>query len=146
MKSNNRSANVTSLEEYININSLPIATTVVVAPARRRFITYNPLTGKVSHVYTIGLMMVAGTDLTYSIKMVCSNDNSCDEINGYPDGICDCARATTAITEMSLNPYLGSGSLKSGEVLDVSKTIPITLTKNSPLLRWSKFLSSFTIC
>jgi len=76
-------------------------------PCTRRFMSYNPKSsppGLTSYVYSYAGIIVAGWDLNYGVKLVCSDDYSCD-------GPCDCVQ----IGKKELPLRAGIGMLRKGE-------------------------------
>ncbi len=99
----------------ININS-----TVLITPAERRFVSANPLStpsGFAFYNYKIGVAMIAGSDLTYDVQLICSNDYSCSPVNGYEGGKCDCVDAHGGQPDVRHFPLTASPSLSAGEAL-----------------------------
>ncbi len=70
---------------------IPIKSIVVVSPATRRFNSFNAINGVATHIYRVGLLVVAGSDVNYQVDLVCSQDSSCDPREGFDGGMCDCA-------------------------------------------------------
>lgn len=92
---------------------VPVKSMVVVSPATRRFNSFNAITGTATHIYRIGLLIVAGSDLNYNVQLVCSNDNSCNPNEGFEGGLCDCAHGAGEIT-FPINQFFKSqGSSRS---------------------------------
>jgi len=71
---------------------MPVDPIVIPQGGERRFISYDANTGFTTHQYELPLIIVPGGDMNYRVKLICSNDYSCDPYDGYPkDGRCDCA-------------------------------------------------------
>ncbi|MBI5389591.1 hypothetical protein HZB01_04395 [Candidatus Woesearchaeota archaeon] len=74
--------------------AVPIKSVAVMGPCKRKFIGYDLSTnppGLSTFNYHLGFGIAAGADLTYNIRLECSDDFSCsDDPVSYPDGRCDC--------------------------------------------------------
>ena len=98
------------LEEDVSID---IESVVMPFPCERRFISFNPVSnpaGITTHNYHVAMAIVAGSELTYEAKLVCSDDYSCDTKTGQ----CDCA----TIGKQERFVRIGSGEAQRGEVID----------------------------
>lgn len=74
-----------------------INSTGIIAPATRRFMSYNPSSdGSATYVYHVGYFFIAGGDVNWQLELICSATNDCRPEDGYPDGRCDCAGLGTA--------------------------------------------------
>jgi len=101
---------------------VPINSTVLIMPAERRFVSANPLStpsGWATYNYKIGLAIVAGSDLTFRVELICSNDYSCSPLYGYPGGRCDCVQAHGGQPDIRIFPLTVQPSLTAGESLGV---------------------------
>jgi len=99
---------------------VPINSTVLIMPAERRFVSANPLSappGFATYNYKIGLAIVAGSDLTFNVELICSNDYSCSPVQGYEGGRCDCVGQANPLTRSF--PLTAPNSLTAGESLGV---------------------------
>ena len=97
---------------------VPINSTVLVEPRERRFISANPIstpTGLTMQNYKIGVAMVAGADLTFAVRLICSDDYSCSPVNGFEGGKCDCVGSGKKEIAFPLRTV--SNSLRAGEAL-----------------------------
>ena len=59
----------------------------------RRFVAFNPTSsprGLVTWNYRFGFMLDAGADLSWRLKLKCSNSMRCDPSAGFKNGKCDC--------------------------------------------------------
>ncbi|PIO06974.1 hypothetical protein COT47_02005, partial [Candidatus Woesearchaeota archaeon CG08_land_8_20_14_0_20_43_7] len=92
---------------------IPIDSTVVIAPANRRFMAFNPINGYTTHIYNIGMVVIAGADLTYDVDLVCSNSGNCKDFVG---GRCDCMGTSEKV--LRVTGQFGNGQLNQGEVID----------------------------
>jgi len=111
------------------ITTVPIEPTIAIAPATRRFMSYDTTTGLVTHVYNVGAFIVPGSDnFRYRIELVCSNTNDCDP-NYFENGVCDCARTGA---EKLFVVQLGNGLLRFGQTLNDAKFIPISSSPPNP--------------
>ncbi len=90
---------------------IPIKSTVVVAPATRRFINFDPITGYTKHIYHIGLLIIAGADIKYDVSLVCSASNDCYD---NPGGACDCFLRGQPQYYRITNKF-GNGRLNAGQ-------------------------------
>ncbi len=117
---------------------MPVRSTVVIMPANRRFIGYNPINGITNHVYHVGLMIVSGSDnMRYEVDLVCSTDNSCDS-RYFENGLCDCAYGGEEITKDITNAFGGNGRLDQGEILNEEAFIPISYDTYDAKVRYDK--------
>ncbi len=82
-----------------------------VNPATRRFVSANPINGKVAFQYHIGTGLIAGSDLEFEVKLICSNDDSCVG-EDYPERHCDCFGQSAPMEKT-----LVSGNLMNGDLL-----------------------------
>ncbi len=83
---------------------------VFIYPATRRYVSSNPANfGRAKFAYHIGAGLFAGADLTYSLKLICSADNTCGGAD-YTSGVCDCFGLGEQMYTIS------SGTLQNGEV------------------------------
>jgi hypothetical protein len=103
--------------------AIPIKSEGFLYPHTRRFMTSNPLNGRTTYIYHIGVGLVAGSDLTYKIELVCSNDMSCDPSDNFLHGQCDCFRRGTPDVFPVTNfigfgtAMVGSGRLEAGQMI-----------------------------
>src|SRR3989338_7455259 len=115
---------------------IPIASTVVVTPAERRFVSFDPISGIANHNYHIGLLVVAGSDVSYQVELICSNDASCDPAEGFEQGLCDCARTRGVAQQggfgqasgeqvLPVTGQFGTGSARAGDTVNVEKFIQV---------------------
>ena len=117
---------------------MPVKSTVVLMPANRRFIGYNPIDGITNHVYHIGLMIVSGSDdMRYEVDLVCSNDNSCNQ-NYFENGRCDCAYSGEEITKDITNSFGGNGRLDQAEILNEETYVPMSYDVYDARVRYDK--------
>lgn len=94
-------------------------------PCTRRFVAFNPVSSPMSGLtnwnYHVGLGIVAGSDLKYDLKLVCSQGYECDAAEGFENGRCDCPKG-----EMSY--HLRGGTLSAGDTVqsegDIYESIP----------------------
>jgi len=117
---------------------VPIATTAAIAPATRRFTTYNGVNGRATHIYHLGVLMVAGADIEYSLELICSADNSCNAQEGFENGKCDCAWAGIGEKVMVLNNRLGGGSLSKSSVINEELYIQVESKTDNSKYRYDK--------
>ncbi len=107
------------------VTTIPIEPTIAIAPASRRFLSYDTTTGLATHVYHLGAFIVPGSDnFRYRVELVCSNTHDCDP-NYFENGICDCARIRVP-GERVFPVSLGNGLLRFGQTLNDAKFIPIS--------------------
>ncbi len=101
----------------------------LIAPATRRFITSNPLNhGWATHIYHLGYAIQAGADIKYTLKLVCSNDVSCD------GGACDCYNLGHPIEKV-----VESGQVKKTDMLNKEKFLKIEdkVRYDKAVLEWT---------
>ncbi len=101
----------------------------VIAPATRRFITSNPLNhGWATYIYHLGYAIQAGADIKYTLKLVCSNDVSCD------GGACDCYNLGHPIEKV-----VESGEVKKTDLLNKEKFLKIEdkVRYDKAVLEWT---------
>ena len=93
----------------------------MIIPAERRFVSANPLSvpsGQAVYNYKIGLAMMAGSDLTFDVQLVCSNDFSCSPTDGYEGGKCDCVDGNNGQPRYRPLPLQGiAPALSAGEAI-----------------------------
>ncbi len=117
---------------------MPVRSTVVIMPANRRFIGYNPINGITNHVYHVGLMIVSGSDnMRYEVDLVCSTDNSCDS-RYFENGLCDCAYGGEEITKDITNAFGGNGRLDQAEILNEEAYVPMSYDVYDARIRYDK--------
>ncbi len=113
-----------------------LASEGLVAPASRRFLTSNPFQqGWATFMYHVAYALNAGADLTYELKLVCSNDLSCaDEGNTDTPGACDCFARGEQVTKS-----IATGSLTAGQFANEEKYVKITegLRFDKAILEWT---------
>ena len=101
-----------------SVNDIPVDSQPLIFRSQREFL--NPgLAGQISPAfrYTVAYSIVAGADITYNLRLVCSDDYSCRD---NPGGKCDCAGKHArgqGRFEISM-PLQTSGSLQKGEIDD----------------------------
>lgn len=99
------------LEEDVSID---VQTIAFMYPCERRFVSFNPSSnpsGLTTYNYHLGYGMVAGSDISYQVELVCSADYSCDS----PDGRCDCAGSKGE--QKYMIPLAGTGTAKRGDTI-----------------------------
>jgi hypothetical protein len=67
---------------------VPVDSQGLLAPCQRRYISYDERTGQATHNYYFGLGLIAGADLTYNVRLICSDGWDCDYGMGMEK--CDC--------------------------------------------------------
>jgi len=117
---------------------VPIDTTAAIAPATRRFSTYNGVSGRATHIYHLGVLMVAGADIEYSLELICSVDNSCSAEDGFNNGKCDCAWQGIGEKVLVLNNRLGGGSLSKSSVINKELYVQVESTSENSKYRYDK--------
>ncbi|MGM5485196.1 MAG: fibronectin type III domain-containing protein [Nanobdellota archaeon] len=102
---------------------MAVESDVMLMPGKRRFNTYSPVNGRATHIYTVSYGIVAGSDMSYKVDLVCSAENTCNyEGRG---GKCDCYDSgeekaySTGIT----------GNLKSGGTISKERHIEVSDSK-----------------
>jgi len=124
--------------------SIPIESTVGIAPATRRFMSYDPLTGYSTHVYHLGVLIVSGADdLRYNVELICSSDNSCNPADGFAGGVCDCAHGGGERKAMVTGQF-GNGMLGSAETLNEEQYIQMYAGSTGSNLRYDKARITYT--
>ncbi|HLC46725.1 MAG TPA: fibronectin type III domain-containing protein [Candidatus Nanoarchaeia archaeon] len=101
-------------------SALPVKSEGFVYPAERRFVGSNPLNnGYATYIYHVGAGLIAGADMNYQLELVCSDDNSCNDADGFVGGRCDCfgKREET----YRLTRKFGPGRLSAGQMLGPSE-------------------------
>ncbi|HLC66530.1 MAG TPA: hypothetical protein VJK52_02725 [Candidatus Nanoarchaeia archaeon] len=127
---------------------VPIRSEGFLFPHTRRFLNFNPLDGKANFVYHVGVGLAAGAKLNYNVELVCSNDLSCNPLEGFSGGRCDCyggAERSVPITssfETLGQPGALPGQLDAGEVLggeqgDLYKLINADVRYDRVRLSWT---------
>jgi len=73
---------------------ISINTTAIIAPATRRFMSFNPAkNGIANYVYHVGYYVTAGEPVSWTLELICSTTNDCNE-DDYENSICDCAQSS----------------------------------------------------
>lgn len=103
---------------------IPIDSTVAIGPANRRFISFNPTTGRATHIYEVGVVIVAGSELDYRVNLVCSNSFGCNHAD-VPDGSCDCRSAGKEKLLDVTHRFTGNNHLIQGQVLNDAPLIEV---------------------
>ncbi|PIN85884.1 hypothetical protein COV19_07375 [Candidatus Woesearchaeota archaeon CG10_big_fil_rev_8_21_14_0_10_44_13] len=96
--------------------AIPLKSKAFLYPRTRRFIASNPLNGYTTHIYHIGAGLVAGADMSYKLQLVCSASDGCDPKEGFPNGMCDCAKQSKEVLK-DITTSFGPGRLNAGEML-----------------------------
>ncbi len=107
------------LEEDVSID---VETVAVPYPCKRRFISFNPASnpsGLTTYNYHLGLGMVAGSQLSYNVHLICSDDYSCNT----PTGECDCAKLPQGKQTLRIN--IGPGTASRGQIIDEEEYINV---------------------
>ncbi|MEM3154313.1 MAG: hypothetical protein QW165_01965 [Candidatus Woesearchaeota archaeon] len=76
-----------------SVDDIPLNSQALLTPCNRRFVAFNPSTrpgGLVTWVYHFGAFFAAGADAEVELHLVCSDDYSCKESDGFENGRCDC--------------------------------------------------------
>jgi hypothetical protein len=76
-----------------SIDEIPLSSQALLTPCNRRYVNSNPTTrpgGLVTWVYHFGTFISAGADIDVELHLVCSDDFTCKESDGYENGKCDC--------------------------------------------------------
>ncbi|MEA3430228.1 MAG: peptidoglycan DD-metalloendopeptidase family protein [Nanoarchaeota archaeon] len=97
--------NIETMLEETRQRAVPIKPDVFVFPTEYKYYGFNPLNGRSNIMYHAGLGIVAGADMDYEVNLICSNDNSCSDADGFAGGRCDCS-------------YEGRGEIKKNIVRD----------------------------
>jgi len=99
------------------VEDTPIPSQGMLKPCRRRFNGYNIATnppGLVNWVYEFSAVLLPGTDVRYSLELVCSEGFTCDPMDGFKNGECDCN--TVGEKRVQIRPEgFGSGTLKTSD-------------------------------
>ncbi|MBI4448585.1 fibronectin type III domain-containing protein [Candidatus Woesearchaeota archaeon] len=73
------------------IANIPVDSQPYLLPCERRFLTFDSANqGLTTFNYHIGADIFAGSDVTYTVNLKCSQGPFCDPRNGYKDSTCDC--------------------------------------------------------
>ncbi len=97
---------------------IPIKSKAFINPSQRRFVSANTVTepkGLTTWNYNIGVAIIAGSDLTYTVTLICSDDYSCDPTEGFKGGRCDCVDLKKQMASINLPGV--PPTMKAGEVL-----------------------------
>ncbi|MBN1644468.1 hypothetical protein JW851_00310 [Candidatus Woesearchaeota archaeon] len=115
--------------EEIAIESQPF-----IGECKRYFRGYSPTTvptGLTTWAYECGMAMVAGANITYQIKLQCSNDFRCSEKDGFRNNECDCVgkdRPQIHIAER--------GPMNKGDMFNKKFTWPIQAGQSGSKYRY----------
>lgn len=109
------------------IGSVPVASEGFLYPKQtRRYITSNPVSGNARFIYNIAGGLVAGSELTYGVELVCTaSPTNCKQIYGFAGNRCDCAESGEK--RYPLTNLMGSGVLAAGEYVDMDEYLPVEL-------------------
>ncbi|MBS3157964.1 hypothetical protein J4206_01615, partial [Candidatus Woesearchaeota archaeon] len=122
---------------------IPIASQGWVPTATRRFITADPNNeGLATYIYHIGAGLIAGSDVDWSLELLCSNNNDCNQGDNDAEGnACDCAQGSRP-GEQAIR--IDGGRLRAGESIGGTdeqgdRYIPLThrIRYDKVRLRWS---------
>ena len=100
----------------------PSRLTAIHVPMRKRFIQFDVASepqGLATWNYHIGADLFAGADVTYTVKLTCSNGFDCDPMEGFMNGQCDCAKIgekTQAVLSGNLKQFENIG--ERGEIFE----------------------------
>ena len=102
-----------------------IESTGIVAPATRRFMSFNPNNeGVATHVYHVGYFLTAGEDLNWQLELVCSTTNDCEPKDGFEGGWCDCARGSATVEQPPVfGPAGAAGQLENNVGIGITRSI-----------------------
>ncbi|MBN2111657.1 fibronectin type III domain-containing protein [Candidatus Woesearchaeota archaeon] len=116
----------------------------IIYPAERRFRSYNPVTtpeGLTTWIYHFGVGMIPGADLTYTLKLVCSEGYSCSAADGFENGRCDCRSGKKEI--IVIDPKL-TGTLSKTGTLDEEVFFEVEATPEKGGVRYDKAVLEWT--
>jgi hypothetical protein len=120
------------LEEDISTDVQSIA---FLYPCKRRFVSFNPAReGMTTYNYDISLGMVAGSQLSYQVELICSDDYSCT--GSSPTGECDCIGIGRQTRTISIGP----GYAERGQTIDKQETFNVVdapYRYDKARLKWS---------
>ncbi len=95
--------------------AIPLKSEGFLYPTTRRFLGSNPLTGRATFVYHIGAGLIAGADINYRLRLVCSPKNDCDPAE-FISGQCDCFQKREEVN-YDITREFGGGFLPAGELI-----------------------------
>lgn len=122
---------------------IPITSQGWVPTATRRFITADPNNdGLATYIYHVGAGLIAGSDVDWSLELVCSNSNDCNQAdNDAESNACDCAQGSRP-GEQAVR--IDGGRLRAGDSIGGTdeqgdRYIPLThrIRYDKVRLRWS---------
>ncbi|HIH43424.1 TPA: fibronectin type III domain-containing protein [Candidatus Woesearchaeota archaeon] len=122
---------------------IPITSQGWVPTATRRFITADPNNdGLATYIYHVGAGLIAGSDVDWSLELLCSNNNDCNQAdNDAETNACDCAQGSRP-GEQAIR--IDGGRLRAGESIGGTdeqgdRYIPLThrIRYDKVRLRWS---------
>lgn len=103
----------TLMKESIS-QQTPIESTPFLGECKRYFRGFSPITqptGLANWIYECDVILVAGADVNYRLKLQCSDDFQCKVADGFRNGECDCMKqGENTIT-------IDAGTLKQGDYL-----------------------------
>jgi hypothetical protein len=127
-----------SLDTMFDANvGMPVLNSeALVAPATMRFMGSNPFSqGWATFIYHVGYAIQAGADLSYTVRLECSNEAGCPEFGNEANPVaCDCYYRGTP--ESSI---IDSGQLSAGELLSQERYLSLTEG-----LRYDKVVLEYT--
>ncbi|MBI2136718.1 fibronectin type III domain-containing protein [Candidatus Woesearchaeota archaeon] len=122
---------------------IPITSEGWVPTATRRFITADPNNdGLATYIYHIGAGLIAGSDVDWSLELICSNNNDCNQAdNTAESNACDCAQGSRP-GEQAIR--IDGGRIRAGDSIGGTdeqgdRYIPLTqrIRYDKVRLRWS---------
>jgi len=93
----------------------PIESFALVSGATRRFNGFSSSSGKSNFVYYVPTLLIASEDIQYNIRLICSNDFSCNPDEGFEGGVCDCAHIGNEKSYPVAGGRLGEGETFNDE-------------------------------
>ncbi len=110
-----------------------LASEGIVAPATMRYLTSNPFQGGwATFMYHIGYAINSGSEVDWTLKLVCSNDMTCPQFGG--NGACDCFSKGEEMERVIASNVMPAGEFHTDEIF-VKITEPVRF--NKVVLEWS---------
>ncbi|MBD3313284.1 hypothetical protein GF345_02480 [Candidatus Woesearchaeota archaeon] len=120
--------------ELSGAGAAAIGSKVAALNPTRRFVSANPLppnSGKPAWIYHAGVAIIAGTDINYRVQLVCSDATTCNPVEGFNGGQCDCFGTGEKIRDITLN--IGAGYLGAGEMIGANDGVAYVRTEGDPV-------------
>lgn len=129
----------------IRNGAFSINSTGFISTSTRRFVSFNPIDqGEATFVYHIGYFLAAGANVNYRLELICSNDNSCREQDGFNQSRCDCVADGNANNPQVRSMVLDQGYIQGGTTVgdgdgkgDIYRSVSFPVRFDKIKLSWT---------